>query len=321
MGVNVRARVYRSSGRDFDCKVMTSGKMLQAVALGKLLKKDNIVVGDYVELEDTGNGDFCIVSVEKRETEIFRILVRENRKKVTAANVDCLVIFTSVSRPAFKRGIVDRFLVRACQWGIKPLVVFNKMDEHQEEKLNIVHEEERLKFLGVNCFEISAKQGEAYKRRYLSLGIEQFKNSLEGSTALFVGQSGVGKSKTISYLSGGEVSLKTQKVGKVGKGSHTTTWSEIIELSHFVLIDSPGIRSFSLEDIDPNDLLEYFPDLEEIAIHCQFSNCTHDPKTKGCAFFNNDWDQARAARVLSRLDSYHKMLEEIGRTPQWAKKL
>jgi ribosome biogenesis GTPase len=143
---------------------------------------------------------------------------------------------------------------------------------------------------------------------------------LAKKTSIFVGQSGVGKSQTITCLSDGQVELKTKKVGKIGKGSHTTTWSEIVDCGNFELIDSPGIRSFSIDDIDPVELIEYFPDLEEIAVNCKFNNCEHMPDSSGCAFFANVDEDSRAFELrMSRLEAWHQMFYESCQTPHWAK--
>ena len=142
---------------------------------------------------------------------------------------------------------------------------------------------------------------------------------LGGHTARFRGQSGVGKSKTISSLAG--VDLNTKMVGKGGKGAHSTTWSEIVDVGPFSLIDSPGIRSFSLEDIDPDELLSCFPDIVDIAVTCKFKNCQHGEKSKGCAFKALDPDDPDTAAILSRLESYLKIYEEVNEKAHWEKNL
>ena len=121
----LKARVNKSAKREFECRILDSGELVVATALGNLLKGDenSIVVGDYVMIDNN-----VIVEVLPRTNEIFRLIVREQKKKVTASNCDLMVIVSSVSRPEYKRGIVDRFLVRAHQWGIRPLIVFKKMD-------------------------------------------------------------------------------------------------------------------------------------------------------------------------------------------------
>ncbi len=318
-----KGRVIRSSKREFDIR-RENGEIISATALGNLLKRDrSVVVGDYVILTQIPEtGEWQIINIEERTSEIYRVSIREQRKRVTAANCDLLVILSSVSRPAYKQGIVDRFLVRACQWGIRPIVVFNKMDEYDKaEGPDLLFERERLELLGADCYEICAKQGEDYQKQFFSLGWSELKEALEGRTAIFLGQSGVGKSQTITQLSGGEVELKTKAVGKVGKGSHTTTWSELVELPNFYLIDSPGIRSFSLEDIDPRELITYFPDLEEVGVQCKFNDCQHEPNSKGCAFYTEALSDKQKASLYSRLDSYKRIHEEVSQIPMWSKKI
>lgn len=317
------AKIIRSHQRDFDCSLLDTKEVIKATALGNLLKKgESLVVGDNVMVDQIAEtGEYVIKKSGPRKNEIFRILVRESKKKVTAANCDYLVILSSVFKPKFKRGIVDRFLVRAYQWGLEPLVVFNKMDMYNDELMDVEYEVDRLNRLGVDSFEISALEKD-YAPQYLEKGIVDLKEKIAGSTSIFVGQSGVGKSQTITALSDGAVELKTKKVGKVGKGSHTTTWSEIVDCGDFYLIDSPGIRSFSLDDIDPIELIEYFPDLHKISTECAFSNCRHFPDNKGCAFYSEkyDPDEYEGLLVHSRLESFHLFFDEISSTPFWRKK-
>lgn len=314
----MRGRIYRSGKREFEVKIIETGEMVLAIAMGKLQKGDSLVVGDFVKLEKVGD-DYHIMEQEERTSEIFRILIRENKKKVNVANCDLLVILNSSSKPTYKRGIVDRFLVRAFQWGIRPIVIFNKMDQYDVLDFDVQFEKLRLMDLGVDCFEISAKFPE-YESKYLKDGLEELQETLKGRTAVFVGQSGVGKSKLISLLSDGKADLKTKQVGRGGKGSHTTTWSELVDCSTFQLIDSPGIRSFSLEDIHRDDLLELFPDLFEIARHCKFPDCQHEENIKGCAFYKNDWDEERSELVFSRLASFKQIYSEVVEQESWDSK-
>lgn len=318
----MRARVHKSHQKYLTCKILETGEIVSAVALGNLLKNDStVVVGDYVNVEKMQDADeWQINQVEERTTEIFRIFVRESRKKVTAANCDALVIVMSLTRPGFKRGILDRYLIRATQWDLKPIVIFNKMDEFEtSDDFDINFEAERLKGIGAEVFEISAIKKDSYQPRFLALGYTDLIEALKGKTAAFVGQSGVGKSETISALSDGEITLKTQEVGKVGKGQHTTTWSELAECSHFTLIDSPGIRSFSVEDISGTELIHYFPDIEEVSLRCKFTNCKHQENSQGCAFIA-EADQKNREALFSRLESYQRIREELGDLSDWQKK-
>lgn len=325
MTILKNAKIIKSSNRDFLCKDLETLEIITATAKGNLLKNEqNVVVGDLVQIEASDNlCSFQISSVLPRKNEIFRIFVREGRKKVIAANCDLIMIITSISSPVFKRGIIDRFLIRSTQWGIPAIVVFNKMDQYNPLELDLILEEQRLNFCPnykVDCFEISAKNPQ-YQNHILSLGIKGLKEKLKNKTALVVGQSGVGKSKTISALTEGRVKLKTNDVGKVGKGMHTTTWSEIIDCQEFDLIDSPGIKSFSLDDILAQDLDKFYPDLAPYFSKCKFSNCQHLATTIGCslaAWYNSKLPLDLAK--LSRLESYLRVKEEIGEEPNWKKK-
>ena len=310
----MRGQVFKSSQRVFDVYLDT-GEMIQATAQAKVLKgSESVVVGDFVHLEK--EEEYFIKSVEERKSEIFRILVRENKKKVTAANCDLIVILSSVSRPAFKRGIVDRFLVRSSQWQI-PAVVLNKMDQLDSDEVDLSFEASRLSDLDVDVFGFSAKNPDHDYGHDLK-SFRDLAEKLKGKTALFLGQSGVGKSATISSLSGGEFELKTGEVGKVGKGAHTTTWSEIVDLDDFRLIDSPGIRSFSLDDIHPDELISFFPDVEDISLRCKFRDCGRQEHSKRMCF-SSVRDDEYSRGIQSRLESYQRILEEIKQTPWWEK--
>ncbi len=311
------ARIIKSGKREFECLSEVDHSSIIAPALGNLLKGDEntIVVGDYVKID---NG--VIVEVLPRKNEIFRLIIREQKKKVTASNCDLMVILNSASKPDYKRGIVDRFLVRAHQWNIEPVVVFNKMDQYDTSAFDIHFERDRLKELGISCFEISAINRQ-YQPRFLDLGIEDLVALLKNKTSIFLGQSGVGKSKTISLITDNKLFLPSNEIGKKGKGTHTTTWSEIINVGEFSMIDSPGIRSFGVDDLEQVDLLSYFPDIEKLAVKCKFTNCNHAPSTTGCYFTEElDYSDRKAQLIASRLESYLKMQEEIAKIPAYLKK-
>ncbi len=322
----MRARVFRSSKRVFECQLIDSKRIVSATALATLIKgrKDHIVVGDYVELEKIDADEekesaieFQIIKIQERKNEIGRMIPREARKKLTAANCDLLVIMMAVSQPEFKRGLVDRYLVRSHQWQVPAVLIFNKMDQFKDD-LDIPFEADRIRSLDVESYELAAKFPD-YQKRFLDKGIEELAEVLKGKTAIFLGQSGVGKSKLISALTNGKVDLKTGAIGKLGKGSHTTTWSEMIDCDDFTFIDSPGIRSYSLDDIPEEDLPAFFPDLCDYFGSCKFTNCTHLENAKGCAFNELDPAERSTQLLLSRLDSYLRIDREISQGAYWEK--
>lgn len=315
--MTIKARVFRSSKRFFDCRPDNGGELIAATAPAKMLKQDHIVVGDRVELVQAAEGTWHIESVEPRSSFIFRNIQRERIKKVIAANVDAVLIIVSAGAPAYKRGLVDRYLVRANQWGLPALVVFNKMDLFNNE-FDMNFEVSRLQHSGVTCFEVCAEDS-SYTPKYISNSASELKEKLSGNTAILLGQSGVGKSRLIKSLSDGKADLLSGELGKIGKGQHTTTWAELVDCASFTLVDSPGVRSMSLSDMTEEDLLVCFPDIAELSTKCKFSNCTHEDGVKGCWFNALNAEDQDNALALSRLDSYKRILEDVKGIPSWEK--
>ena len=318
----IKARIHRVDNREFLCKNLDTGEKIVVGAKGTVHKSGGMVVGDYVFLEQQGDA-YRVLRREPRHNEIYRILQREGKKKISASNVDYLVIVCSVSKPPYKRGFIDRYLVRAEQWEIPPLVIFNKMDSYGGEDFDLPFELHRLSYRNIPYFLISSKGREfpSPVPRELYGDESQLKEILSRKVALFIGQSGVGKSTCISALSGGMFNLKNNRVGKSGKGKHTTTWSEILEIGSLTLIDSPGIRSFSLDDIREEELLTFFPVLREMATQCEFSNCTHEVTSHGCFFYQSGVfrDEREEKIILSYLETYRRLFAEISQIPSWRK--
>lgn len=316
--MTIKARILRSSKRHFDCQRQDTNQLTPATALATLLKEDHLVVGDWVELTEEA-GEYKIIKTHERVNAIFRNLPREQKKKVIASNVDVMMVVVSAGKPSYKRGLVDRYLARADYWSIPAYVIFNKMDLYEEEEFDIRFEAERLKWLNVKCFEVSAEQS-SYRPKYLQDGFDELLTSLQDKTAILLGHSGVGKSRLITTLSRGKIQLLSGELGRVGKGAHTTTWAELIIGEDFSLIDSPGIRSMSLSDLTKQDLLYCFSDVNEWTTRCQFSsNCTHEENSKGCFFQKLDNTKREDQLILSRLESYKRILEEVSNIPDWLK--
>jgi ribosome biogenesis GTPase / thiamine phosphate phosphatase len=319
--MTIKARIFRSAKRHFDCQRSDTKEMVTATAMAMQLKEDHVVVGDWVEISPapSGGAEWKIEKVINRQNSIFRNLPREQKKKVIASNVDILLVVVSAGKPAYKRGLVDRYLVRSDYWNVPAFLVFNKMDLHDPAEFDLNFEADRLQWLNVECFEVSAHDGH-YTPQYLDQGFEQLSQKLKNKTAVLVGHSGVGKSRLITELSDGKIQLLSGEIGKVGKGSHTTTWAELVAAEDFALIDSPGIRSMSLADLTQEELIQSFSDIQQFATKCKFSSCNHDENNKGCFFQALDKNKRENQLILSRLDSYKRILEEVSDIPDWQKK-
>ena len=307
------ARIIRSSKREFDCLILEQKQEVKAVCLREILKLNHPVVGDMVKLRPMDNDDrFEIFELLERDNEIYRRIVRSRKKKVIAANIDAVLIIASVSKPEYKPFLIDRYITRTVQWNIPAIVIFNKMDEFNHQ-FDLEFEKKKFEFLGVNFFEISNEKNSAFYQY-----TDELKNLLQGKTTICLGQSGVGKSRLISTLSGGDIELLSARLAKgVEKGAHTTTWAEFLDLGDFYMIDSPGVRTLSVADITPDELIELFPDLHETFHECQFKDCRHEEKSKGCAFQKLEPENLHDRIVLQRLAAYKSMRDDAESIPEW----
>lgn len=305
--------LIQRSGKDYYLCQLREGERKKALALPSLLKETQPVVGDRVTLSSQeGHEALIITEVHRRQNEIYRLLVREKKKKIIASNIDFIVIVASTSKPKFKRGLLDRYLLRSLHWEIPCLVVFNKMDE-KNERTDWEFEKERLNFLKTPYFFVSAKEGHGFD-------FDKLSQILRGKTSIFLGQSGVGKTHLINSLSRGRYNLLTGELAKVGKGAHTTTWAELLSFDDFSIIDSPGVRTMSLEDIFLEDLPYYFQDIHPYFAQCKFNDCKHESWSKGCAFHQLSQENKSDAIILSRLESYQRLYRELKKRPDWLRK-
>jgi len=125
---------------------------------------------------------------------------------------------------------------------------------------------------------------------------------------LFSGPSGVGKSSLMNAIDNG-FELKTGEISeKLKRGKHTTRHAEIYKLSFggFV-VDTPGFSSFDVDEIQFDELTEFYPEIKNYSGDCRFNNCIHN-KEPNCGVKN-----AVEEKLISqvRYNNYIKLLEEI----------
>lgn len=254
-------------------------------------------VGDWVALGAVEGDKVAIIhAVLPRSTRFVRPARGDMAgAQVVAANVDVVLLVAGLDND-FNVRRLERYVALAWSSGAEPVIVLNKADlcEDIVERLADV----ATVAPGIPVRVLSARDG---------TGLESLTPLLEpGKTVALIGSSGVGKSTIVNALLGWE----RQSTGAVReddqRGRHTTTMRELVVTpSGALLIDSPGMRSVGMWDIEES-LADSFSDVEAFASQCRFSDCAHGSEP-GCAV-----QAAIAAGTLSasRLESRQKLQRE-----------
>lgn len=281
--------VRTDDGQLLDCKVKGNFRL-------KGIRTTNpVAVGDRVEVNEEG----WIVNIEDRRNYIIRKSINLSKQShIIAANVDQAFLIVTVANPQTSTTFIDRFLASAEAYRVPVVLVFNKTDLLDEDTLRYQQAVVNLyETIGYECRQISAETGE---------GVEELHAMLDGKITLLSGNSGVGKSTLINRLVPG-ANLRTAEISDAhNTGMHTTTFSEMIELSSGYLIDTPGIKGFGTFDMEPEEITSYFKDIFHFSKDCRFSNCTHTHEP-GCAVLKAVEEHYIAE---SRYQSYLSMLDD-----------
>ncbi len=232
--------------------------------LREVLKKtkQSVFVGDFVEFEDNA---------------ITKVLPRTNYiPRPSVANIDQIIIISAVKEPDLSFSQLNRYISFAKYYGIEAVLCFNKndlsFDDKIIEKVFSIYEP-----LGYDILFTSALE---------KLGIEEFKEILDGKTSVLCGSSGVGKSSLINSVSG--LNLRTKEVSdKTQRGTHTTRHCEIITLNKNTrIVDTPGFSNLKFDFILPHDVDKLFPEINKYRANCKFQDCLHINEND-CAVKNN----------------------------------
>lgn len=260
------------------------------------LGRTPIVVGDEVGI---------VGDVSGRPDTLARIVRRADRRtvlrrtaddtdpteRVVVANADQLLIVVALADPPPRTGFVERALIAAYTGGLSPILCLTKSDLADAAPF-------AAQFAELDLTVLTAGRDDA---------LDEVADTLAGKVTVLLGHSGVGKSTLVNRLVP-DADRATASVTGVGKGRHTSTQSVALPLhgSGWV-IDTPGVRSFGLAHVQPDDVVQAFSDLAAAVDECP-RGCGHlgPPADPECAL------DALTGPAAARVAAARRLLVTLG---------
>jgi len=268
------------------------------------LRKNAIVTGDRVDLVGDASGAegslARIVRIHDRRTLLRRSADDTDAiERIIVANADQLLIVVAAANPEPRARLIDRYLVAAFDAGIDPLLVMTKTDLADPAGF-------LAQFRGLDLRVVTSRSDAPPIDKLLGL--------LRDRTTVAVGHSGVGKSTLVNAL----VPNAHRAVGVVnavtGRGRHTSSSTVSLRLpGGGWVIDTPGVRSFGLGHVNPDNILRSFGDMAAIGASCP-RGCTHLPDAFDCELVTRAAAGELGEFGAERLDSLQRLLTTL-RTP------
>ncbi|GAB3408551.1 ribosome small subunit-dependent GTPase A [Schumannella luteola] len=262
------------------------------------LRKAAIVTGDEVDVVGDTSGDegtlARIVRIRPRRTLLRRSADDTDAvERVVVANAEQLLIVVAAANPEPRARLVDRYLVAAYDAGIRPMLVVTKTDLADPAPF-------LANFDGLDLPVFTSAKGEA--------PITELIEVLRDRSTVAVGHSGVGKSTLVNELVPGAGRATGVVNAVTGRGRHTSSSTVSLRLpGGGWIIDTPGVRSFGLGHVDPDNVIRGFSDLAAVAEECP-RGCTHLADAPDCAL-----DEAVEDGRLTpeRVDSMRRLLATL----------
>lgn len=257
-----------------------------------IFRKEKItpLVGDNVKISiiDEENKKGVLEEIEDRDTELVRPPI---------ANVNKAIIVFAIKNPNPNLSLLDRFIVLAERESLDIVIVLTKADLATDEELN------KLKSIyETSGYKVIPVSNEA------KINIDKVKEELKGNIVVFAGPSGVGKSTLLNNIDS-KFQLQTGEVSdKIKRGKHTTRHAELLKLECGGMVaDTPGFSSLTLDDIEEDELKEYFIEFDEFSDGCKFGGrCMHE--NEPICRVKEGVNESKIAK--ERYESYLQLLKE-----------
>lgn len=284
----------------------------------RALSRQAVVPGDIVALTGDTSGDTDtiarIVRVEERSTFLRRSADDDDStERPLVANANIMVIVTALANPEPRGGMIDRCLVAAYVAGITPLLCLTKADLKAPEEFLATYAP-----LGVEHVVTHVREDGSIE------GLEELRARLASKVSVLIGHSGVGKSTLINALVPGTERATGHVNAVTGRGRHTSSSALALRLpsaegeehAEGWVIDTPGVRSFGLGHVSPEDLEDAFEDLAVLMDECP-RGCTHADDAEDCALDALVAEGRASTAGPARLASFRRLSEALRRNDPW----